>query len=536
MHTSHRVLIADDDAGVRSALEAVLSCEGYELAFASSGPEALERAASFTPDLLLLDVMMPGMDGYAVCQRLRADPLLAEVPVIMITALDDHASRLRGIEAGADDFITKPFDDTELQARVRTVVRLNRYRRLLVERSQREQAEEALALRVTQLALLNKIGGKIAAVLELDGMLAEAAHLTQEFGYPHVALFTLEPESGELQLRACASGLAPELPPMHRLGRARGVAGWVARHGEKLLVNDVAAEPHYFPIFPEEAGIRSELAVPLRVAGEVIGVFDVRSPRLNAFDENDVMVMETLADQIASAIQNARLYEAERAARERLRDLAGYLETAREKERTAIAREIHDEFGQALTALKMDAAWLARHLSPDSPALRDKVRAMSELIDSSIHMVRRIATDLRPGVLDHLGLNTAIEWQAQELATRAGFECELHLSDQEPELDPDLATAIFRIFQETMTNIARHAEATRVRVELRDESEELTLIVRDNGRGITRQQRSDPKSLGLIGMQERARSWSGDVTFQATAGQGTTVIVRVPREGSEEEK
>jgi signal transduction histidine kinase len=225
------------------------------------------------------------------------------------------------------------------------------------------------------------------------------------------------------------------------------------------------------------------------------------------------------------------LYEAERAAQERLRDLAGYLETARERERTHIAREIHDEFGQALTALKMDLAWLSRHLPATSSPLLDKAEAMSELIDATIQMVRRIATDLRPGILDHLGLVAAIEWQAQEVASRAGFACELSLEDLELDLDPDLATAVFRIFQETLTNVARHAEATAIRVVFRARRDELMLLVKDNGRGMTEGQHTAPQSLGLLGTQERARSWGGEVMYESAPGQGTTVTVRVPRVG-----
>jgi CheY-like chemotaxis protein len=136
------ILIVDDEPGGRKTLEALLIAQGYQLAFASSGAEALEKAAGLGPDLILLDVMMPGMDGFEVCQRLRADPLLAEVPIIMVTALDDRDSRLRGIEAGADDFVSKPFDRAELRARVRTVTRLNRYRRLLLERAKFEWVVE----------------------------------------------------------------------------------------------------------------------------------------------------------------------------------------------------------------------------------------------------------------------------------------------------------------------------------------------------------------------------------------------------------
>jgi len=136
------ILIVDDTETGREILEALLHFSTYQLAFASNGPEALEKAEALTPDLILLDVMMPGMDGFEVCRRLRANPRLAEIPIILVTALDDRHSRLQGIEAGADDFVTKPFDHAELRARVRTITRLNRYRRLLDERARFEWVVE----------------------------------------------------------------------------------------------------------------------------------------------------------------------------------------------------------------------------------------------------------------------------------------------------------------------------------------------------------------------------------------------------------
>src|SRR5439155_21694615 len=137
-------------------LEALLVMQGYQMLFASNGVEALAQAASTRPDLILLDVMMPGMDGVTVCRNLRADPLLAEVPVLLVTALDDRDSRLRGIEAGADDIISKPFDRIELRARVRTIVRLNRYGQLLAERMQRERAEVEMLQRSHEFAMLQE--------------------------------------------------------------------------------------------------------------------------------------------------------------------------------------------------------------------------------------------------------------------------------------------------------------------------------------------------------------------------------------------
>jgi PAS domain S-box-containing protein len=275
-------------------------------------------------------------------------------------------------------------------------------------------------------------------------------------------------------------------------------------------------------------GIEQGIVAPLTVGGERLGVLAVTGAGLT---ETDMPAVTAFANQAAIAIGNARLFEQVQAAREQLRDLAGYLQAAREEERTQMAREIHDEFGQMLSALNMDLSWLSKRLPADQPHLTEKASAMSDLIDSTIQTVRRVATELRPGLLDDLGLAATIEWQAQEFAERTGIACDLYLSDEEIVLERDLATAIFRIFQETLTNVARHASATEVHVELEGRPDELVLIVRDNGKGITESQVSHPRSLGLMGMRERAHSWGGEVAFQGIAGQGTTVTVRIPRAG-----
>jgi signal transduction histidine kinase len=212
---------------------------------------------------------------------------------------------------------------------------------------------------------------------------------------------------------------------------------------------------------------------------------------------------------------------------EQLRELSARLQSVREEERTRIAREIHDELGQALTGLKMDVAWLQKHLDQQQPALVEKTRAMSDLTDVIIQTVRRIATELRPGILD-LSLVATIEWQLQEFQTRSGIEGKLISAPEETTLDVDGATAVFRIFQEILTNVARHAQATQLEVSLEEDATYLTLKVRDNGRGITDSEIQSPKSIGLLGMQERARLRGGEVQFQGTEGQGTTVTVRLP--------
>jgi PAS domain S-box-containing protein len=214
--------------------------------------------------------------------------------------------------------------------------------------------------------------------------------------------------------------------------------------------------------------------------------------------------------------------------RKSLRDLASHLQVVRDEERGRIAREIHDEMGQALTVLKMDLHWLGQRLPDATDVLIGKTMAMSKLIETAIQSLKRICSELRPQLLDDFGLSAAIEWQAEEFGSRTGIEFEI-ISDQEDIiLDHAHSTAIFRIFQETLTNIARHADATRAQVILNENSGVIEMEIRDNGKGINEEQILNPKSFGLIGMRERANFFGGDFRISGNRDKGTTVKVSIP--------
>jgi PAS domain S-box-containing protein len=234
-----------------------------------------------------------------------------------------------------------------------------------------------------------------------------------------------------------------------------------------------------------------------------------------------VAVVEDITERKQAEMELAQSHE-------QLRALGQYLQAAREEERTFIAREIHDELGQELTALKMDLAWLSRQLPPEQTHLVQKTAAISNMVDGTIQTVRRVASQLRPGLLDDLGLVAALEWQAGEFQARTGIACSLDLPENVSTLSQDQATAIFRVFQETLTNITRHAQATRVRITLKDYSDSIELTVRDNGIGITQDQLTDPRSLGLTGMRERVQAFGGSLKFKSATGKGPTVRVTMP--------
>jgi signal transduction histidine kinase len=223
-----------------------------------------------------------------------------------------------------------------------------------------------------------------------------------------------------------------------------------------------------------------------------------------------------------------RAEEEQRRSFKQLRALAGRLQTAREEERARVAREIHDELGQVLTAIKIDLNALIPSVTAGPGPNSQRLQAVFWLLDEAIHSVRRIGTDLRPGVLDDLGLAAAIEWAVEEFQARTGIETYVSLPDGDLALDEERATALFRILQEALTNVARHAHATRVTVRLAQEHGDLSLEVRDNGTGFQQEQLAGSRSLGILGMRERAILLAGEFNISGTLEKGTTVKVRIP--------
>ncbi|MFQ5443959.1 MAG: ATP-binding protein [Nitrospinales bacterium] len=230
----------------------------------------------------------------------------------------------------------------------------------------------------------------------------------------------------------------------------------------------------------------------------------------------------------------SEIYERMRVQREiershkQLRRLYHRLELVREEERTRIAREVHDELGQVLTTLKLELSLLDKKLLKGKSGLEKNTQLMLGLIDGTIQTVKRISFELRPPVLDVLGLSEAIRWQGEEYQKRAGIKFDFHNPTGEVDLDQDRSTTVFRIFQETLTNVVRHAHAEKVSVIMSQTNGTLVLEVKDDGKGIDENQVSDLKSLGILGMRERALGWGGQVDIKGTPGNGTTVTIKIP--------
>ncbi|MDP7557369.1 MAG: GAF domain-containing sensor histidine kinase [Nitrospinaceae bacterium] len=213
---------------------------------------------------------------------------------------------------------------------------------------------------------------------------------------------------------------------------------------------------------------------------------------------------------------------------ERLRKLSNQIQAVREEEKSRISREVHDELGQSMTALKMDILHLGKKLPQELLDLQEQVGAMAEIVDNTITSIQRIAMELRPPILDAFGLCEAIAWEASEYEKRFDIKFDLNCLQKHVDLNKEFKTTLFRVFQEAVTNIARHAKASKVWVSLDHGHGALHFEIKDNGKGLNEDKLDDMHSLGLIGIRERIRALSGEVQFHGVPGKGTTVKVRIP--------
>jgi signal transduction histidine kinase len=214
--------------------------------------------------------------------------------------------------------------------------------------------------------------------------------------------------------------------------------------------------------------------------------------------------------------------------RDQVRALARSLQSIRENERAVIAREIHDEFGQALTSLQLGLSWMAGKANPKQQPLQEKIRSLSALVTTMVQSVRRIADELRPGVLDELGLVKTLKSEAREFEGHTEIPCRFETNIGKSKFDREGSIAVFRIAQGALTNVARHAKASRAMIALMKRNNDLILTVQDNGKGITKKLVGSHNSLGIVGMRERALALDGTLTLRGSRGKGTTLTVRIP--------
>lgn len=467
-----RILVIDDTLEIRLLATVLLEREGYAVVSAASGEEGLELTRDgMAPDLILLDVMLPGMDGYEVCRSLKQDKALHDVPVIFMSAQDDVQAQTQGFEVGGADYVTKPLSVPVLLARVRTHVALHAQRR------------------------------------SLEGMFRDALE------YAPDAIILVDPEWRIAQVNA----------------RTLAMFGY---RREQLTGQPV--EILVPPRFRAEHFLRREAYADRQPGDLQLGVSAdcLRSDGSEFSGDLSVGLLRTNRGSLLMAVvrdvtESRRIQQEMADSRQRLRDLAAQGDAMREYERKNIAREVHDELGQVLTALRMDLTYADMKFGTADPELQDRLQGMRVLVDRAIQGVRNVATHLRPSALD-MGLVPALEWLSGEFHRRVGIPCKLEMGAPSIEVPEHRAIGLFRIVQESLTNVSRYARASSVRISLRQDDQRLVLEVRDDGQGFDVAASAQGGSFGLLGMQERALALGGELTVNSVIDGGTTITARVP--------
>ncbi len=304
-----------------------------------------------------------------------------------------------------------------------------------------------------------------------------------------------------------------------------GPAGIAVRTGSTAVFQDIKNDIKNYEWKQNvlQRGYAAIIALPLKNKEEIFGIVGIISSNPDAFDKEETKLLEQLANDLAYGIISLRN-------REQLKNLAIHLENAREAERKRVAREIHDELGQYLTGLTMDITFLREMIEDgsDKKKLLSKIDSAAGLLETTVKSVRRISSELRPAVLDSLGLLAAIEWQAEEFNNRMGITCEYFITVDYIDLPFEVTTLVFRILQESLTNAAKHSGASLVTITFGLENDYYQLEIKDNGRGIKKEDFEKKNSFGLLGMRERAEIFKGTISITSEPGKGTTISVLIP--------
>ena len=468
--TQIKILIVEDESIIALDIKSILIRLGYIVTdIVVSGEECLKKIEKELPEMILMDIKLKGsMDGIETANIVKEK---YDIPVVFITAHSDRSSLHRAKVTEPYGYIVKPVSERELYTTIETSVYRYRINKQLKENELKyrllfEQSRDAI--------YLCDINGNVTMV--------NKALLN---------LFNLD----------------------EKKVIGKNVADFLKDPGEWKDLKEIIDNKGYVTDYEMHFKKNN---------GNVISA-QITSTVMHSENKN-IKGYQGIIRDISDRIKTMReLFQS----REELRNLSGHLQNLIEEERTNISREIHDVLGQSLTALKMDLFWIVNNLKEDQTDIYEKASSMSDIVNSIIETIRRISSDLRPGILDDLGLFPAIEWQAEEFSKRSGINCKVLSNINGIDINEKISVAFFRIFQESLTNVARHSQATEVIVDLNKNDDVLFLKITDNGKGITNDEIVDSNSLGLIGIRERARACGGTVEFSGSSS-GTRVTVAVP--------
>jgi len=401
--------------------------------------------------------------------------------------------------------------------------------------TQNREAEEKLSAYAQQQAVLTELGQHALMGTDITALMNRVVTLlSKTLKMEYCKVLELLPDGKALLLRA-GTGWKEGLVGHAKVSAvAESQAGYTLLSHDPVIVKDLHTETRFDGLaLLHDHGVVSGMSVIIYGKDRPFGVLSIHTTKQRTFSEDENHFLKGAANILGMTVERKKAEEELKNSYEQLRKLSAYLQSVREEERANISREIHDELGQVLTALKIEVSMLANKLDLNSKSLL-KTESIMQKIDDTIRSVKRICTELRPTILDHFGLSAAIEWQLEEFENLTGINGRAFFEPSEIILDQDLSTAVFRIFQESLTNVTRHANATDVKVSLKLKDGNIVLEVKDNGAGITKKQFSDSKSFGIMGIKERVNFFGGNVKITGIKDKGTSLIVSIPLRKKEE--
>lgn len=520
-----KILVVEDERDVAKVISINLKLAGMEVAEAYDGSEALERIDQMKPDCIVLDIMLPKVSGWEILRSLKSNPDTAEIPVVMVTAKVGERDQLRGLGAGAVKYITKPFSPLALTEAVKSVLKPQS---LEVMAKERRDTIERL-----QLSTVHKISDILISALALDELLEGVAEkLIALFDLPACALFLSNEEPEIYTFREASSHLGKG----KSVTRSAGSKDTDGKLRQAFATNRRPArisELEWFSLagfFPGSQGAVDGYIIPLFERNNYLGAIIVagKSDVTLSLDEEDLL--GTIANQVAAAVVRARLHEDLREDEIVRRRLLHQTITAQESERRRLASEIHDSVVQSLVGLLYRLQAVEKKVSPgDNAELCADLKVLEEQLNDNIRELRTLLLGLRPALLDEMGFFTAMETHLKNFGIKNKIQTSLQLPDEPPQLSRDAQINLFRITQEALNNIEKHAAAQHVTIEVEITPNKMYLNIRDDGKGFAQQKsKEEPRHLGIANMRERTELLGGDIKIKSELGRGTLISISLP--------
>ena len=553
------ILNVDDDEVGRYAKSRLLSHAGYTVLEAATGTEAL-RLAGQQPRLVVLDVNLPDLSGIEICRQLKREPATAVIPILLISAtyVDSHWYAA-GLESGADGYLTEPVepvvflatvrallrayeaeaalrqarDDLELRVAERTAALARANEALQGEISERERAEADARRQAALAEALARVARSFNAQLEQPQVLEIVCRETARLLNVPAAAVALYEQSSQMYAFTAGHGLPPDFLEQARpVPQATYEALWT-QSGSIWVIADVKQRPDLVnaPLYTK-TDVRTIAGVKLERGGQTVGtLLALVFGESRVFDDQELELIKGVADQAALALANAGLFKEVQTGQQRLRRIAQRLVSVQEEERRRLSRELHDSAGQSLTALQLNLSLVRESLPPQDDDVRQGLDEVLQMANMAYEEIRAVSHALRPPALDAVGLDQALASLCRDFARHAALTVD-YQGLELPPLPDTVATSYYRFLQEGLTNVARHANADQVRVNLNYADGVLSLVVEDNGAGFSPADISSTakpgQGVGLLGIRERFELLGGALQVESQPGQGTRLVGRCP--------